>query len=92
VILGHVMYRVKKQGHLGLHAAIKVLRVCGGKQLRNFSFILFGVSGTCKTCLSCHSYLLGYPDKVIIRQYGIVIFRKDSVAIALGLGDGQLNC
>jgi len=80
-MLRQVMYWAKKQGHLGLHAASKILRVYRGKELRDYGFLLFGLSGTGKTSLSCHSHWLGYPETVIIRQDDVVIFTKDGAAV-----------
>jgi phosphoenolpyruvate carboxykinase (ATP) len=80
-MLRQVMYWAKKQGHLGLHAASKVLRVQRDGELRDLGFLLFGLSGTGKTSLSCHSHWLGYPETVVIRQDDVVIFRKDGSAI-----------
>jgi len=75
------MYWSKKQGNLGVHAASKVLRVFRGDQLRDFGFLLFGLSGTGKTSLSCHSHWLGFPETVIIRQDDVVILRPDGTAV-----------
>jgi len=80
-MLRQVMYWAKKQGNLGLHAASKVLRVFRGDQLRDFGFLLFGLSGTGKTSLSCHSHWLHFPETVIIRQDDVVILRSDGTAV-----------
>jgi phosphoenolpyruvate carboxykinase (ATP) len=80
-MLRQVMYWAKKQGSLGLHAASKVLRVFRGDQLRDFGFLLFGLSGTGKTSLSCHSHWLHFPETVIIRQDDVVILRSDGTAV-----------
>ena len=80
-MLRQVMYWAKKQGSLGLHAASKILRVMRGNQLRDFGFLLFGLSGTGKTSLSCHSHWLGFPETVVIRQDDVVILNKDGTAI-----------
>jgi len=80
-MLRQVMYWAKKQGNLGLHAASKVLRVFRGNQLRDFGFLLFGLSGTGKTSLSCHSHWLPFPETVIIRQDDVVILRSDGTAV-----------
>lgn len=80
-MLRQVMYWAKGQGRLGLHAASKVLRVYRGSELKNFGFLLFGLSGTGKTSLSCHSHWLGYPETVTIRQDDVVVFGEDGVAI-----------
>ncbi|MFC1893862.1 phosphoenolpyruvate carboxykinase [Chloroflexota bacterium] len=80
-MLRQVMYWAKKQGNLGLHAASKILRVMRGNQLRDFGFLLFGLSGTGKTSLSCHSHWLTFPETVVIRQDDVVILKKDGTAI-----------
>ncbi len=80
-MLRQVMYWAKKEGNLGLHAASKVLRVHRDGKLRDFGFLLFGLSGTGKTSLSCHSHWLRHPEKVIIRQDDVVILKCDGSAI-----------
>jgi len=44
-------------------------------------FLLFGLSGTRKTSLACHSHWLRPPERVIIRQDDVVILKSDSSAI-----------
>jgi phosphoenolpyruvate carboxykinase (ATP) len=80
-MLRQVMYWAKKEGNLGLHAASKILRVYRDGQLKDYGFLLFGLSGTGKTSLSCHSHWLKYPEKVVIRQDDVVILRNDGSAI-----------
>jgi len=80
-MLRQVMYWAKKEGNLGLHAASKILRVFRGDQLRDFGFLLFGLSGTGKTSLSCHSHWLHFPERVVIRQDDVVILRRDGSAV-----------
>ncbi len=80
-MLRQVMYWAKEEGNLGLHAASKILRVSRGGKLRDFGFLLFGLSGTGKTSLSCHSHWLRSPERVIIRQDDVVILRSDGSAI-----------
>ncbi len=80
-MLRQVMYRAKTEGNLGVHAAGKILRVMRGDQLRDFGFLLFGLSGTGKTSLSCHSHWLGFPETVVIRQDDVVILKKDGTAV-----------
>jgi len=80
-MLRQVMYWAKKEGNLGLHAAGKILRVMRGNQLSDFGFLLFGLSGTGKTSLSCHSHWLGFPETVVIRQDDVVILRRDGTAV-----------
>ncbi len=80
-MLRQVMYWAKKEGNLGLHAASKVMRIYRGDKLQDFGFLLFGLSGTGKTALSCHSHWLRAPEKVMIRQDDVVILRSDGSAI-----------
>ena len=80
-MLRQVMYWAKKDGNLGLHAASKILRVMRGNQLRDFGFLLFGLSGTGKTSLSCHSHWLRFPEGVVIRQDDVVILKSDGSAV-----------
>ncbi|MFC2071495.1 phosphoenolpyruvate carboxykinase [Chloroflexota bacterium] len=80
-MLRQIMYSAKKEGNLGLHAASKILRVFRDGKLRDFGFLLFGLSGTGKTSLSCHSHWLHSPERVMIRQDDVVILRADGSAI-----------
>ena len=80
-MLRQVMYWAKQQGNLGLHAASKIMRVYRDGRLRDFGFLLFGLSGTGKTALSCHSHWLRPPERVVIRQDDVVILKSDGSAI-----------
>jgi phosphoenolpyruvate carboxykinase (ATP) len=80
-MLRQIMYWAKQQGNLGLHAASKIMRVRRNGKLRDFGVLLFGLSGTGKTALSCHSHWLRPPEKVVIRQDDVVILRSDGGAI-----------
>ncbi len=80
-MLRQVMYWAKKEGNLGLHAASKIIRVSRDGKLKDFGFLLFGLSGTGKTSLSCHSHWLSPPERVVIRQDDVVILRWDGSAI-----------
>ncbi len=80
-MLRQVMYWAKNNGNLGLHAASKILRLFRDGKLRDFGFLLFGLSGTGKTALSCHSHWLRPPERVVIRQDDVVILRSDGSAI-----------
>jgi len=80
-MLRQIMYWAKKEGNLGLHAASKILRVHKDGKLSDFGFLLFGLSGTGKTALSCHSHWLPAPERVVIRQDDVVILRSDGSAI-----------
>lgn len=80
-MLRQVMYWAKKEGNLGLHAASKIMRVRRDGKLKDFGFLLFGLSGTGKTSLSCHSHWLSYPERVVIRQDDVNILKADGSAI-----------
>jgi len=80
-MLRQVMYWAKKEGNLGLHAASKVMRVFRNGKLVDLGFLLFGLSGTGKTALSCHSHWLRPPERVVIRQDDVVILKSDGGAI-----------
>jgi len=80
-MLRQVMYWAKQQGNLGLHAASKIMRVYRGRKLKDFGFLLFGLSGTGKTTLSCHPHWLHYPERVVIRQDDVVILKSDGSAV-----------
>ncbi|MFC2002551.1 phosphoenolpyruvate carboxykinase [Chloroflexota bacterium] len=80
-MLRQIMYWAKGEGNLGLHAASKILRVFRDGKLRDFGFLLFGLSGTGKTALSCHSHWLRSPERVVIRQDDVVILRSDGSAV-----------
>lgn len=72
-MLRKLMYRVKKKNCLGLHASSKILRIKKNDGLKDVQFIFFGLSGTGKTSLSCHSHWFNYPESVVIRQDDVVI-------------------
>jgi len=80
-MLRKLMYVVKKKGCLGLHAGSKVIRVYKDGSLRDIGFLFFGLSGTGKTSLTCHSHWLRYPERVIIRQDDVVVFEPDGKAV-----------
>ena len=80
-MLRQIMYWAKKRGNLGLHAASKIVRVRRNGELRDFGILLFGLSGTGKTALSCHSHWLRHPETVVIRQDDVVILRHEGNAI-----------
>lgn len=76
------MYRAKKEGNLGLHAASKEVRarsVRNGK-IRHHGMLFFGLSGTGKTSLTCHDFGLRGDEGVIIRQDDVVLLRPDGYA------------
>lgn len=76
-MLRKLMYRVKKQGCLGLHAGSKILRIQDNGGLNQVGFLFFGLSGTGKTSLSCHSHWLRHPEGVTIRQDDVVVMQPN---------------
>lgn len=80
-MLRQLMYAVKKRGCLGLHAGSKIIRVKRQGELKEVGFLFFGLSGTGKTSLTCHSHWLDYPERIIIRQDDVVILRPDGSAL-----------
>jgi phosphoenolpyruvate carboxykinase (ATP) len=79
-MLRQIMYTVKKDGCLGLHAGSKVVRVKKDGELTDVGFLFFGLSGTGKTSLSCHHHWLRWPEGVIIRQDDVVILEPNGYA------------
>ncbi|MBA7650117.1 Phosphoenolpyruvate carboxykinase (ATP) [subsurface metagenome] len=49
--------------------------------MKDFGFLLFGLSATGKTTLSCHPHWLHYPERVVIRQDDVVILKSDGGAV-----------
>jgi phosphoenolpyruvate carboxykinase (ATP) len=78
------MYRTKKAGGLGLHAGSKVIRAIGqdGK-LHERGVLLFGLSATGKTTLTCHHHWLDALKRegVAIRQDDVVLMQPDSSCV-----------
>lgn len=75
------MYRAKQEGGLGLHAGSKVLRVLDAEgRLRERGALMFGLSATGKTTLTCHHHWLDAlrGEGVAIRQDDVVLMRPDS--------------
>ena len=73
-----------KRGGLGLHAGSKVLRVrdaASGKIVEK-GMLLFGLSATGKTTLTCHHHWLdaGAGEEVRIRQDDVVLLNRDGSA------------
>jgi phosphoenolpyruvate carboxykinase (ATP) len=73
------MYLAKKKGWLGLHAASKLIRVKDvNDKMVEKGVIIFGLSGTGKTSLSCHHHGLTQPEGIIIRQDDVIFMRSDA--------------
>lgn len=76
------MYVAKKKGGLGLHAASKILRFKDvNRKIKEKGAILFGLSGTGKTTLSCHEHGLKGEEGIIIRQDDVCFLQKDGSCI-----------
>ncbi len=74
------MYQTKKQGGLGLHAGSKLIKVRGEDGgLRERGMLLFGLSATGKSTLTCHHHWLDQSrgEGVVIRQDDVVLMQKD---------------
>jgi len=73
-----------RHGGLGLHAGSKIIRVRtpDGKLVEK-GVLLFGLSATGKTTLTCHHHWLGESEGegVVIRQDDVVLLNKDGSAI-----------
>ncbi len=80
-MLRQLMYAVKQRGCLGLHAGSKIIHVKRDGELADVGFLFFGLSGTGKTSLTCHSHWLDYPERIVIRQDDVVILRPDGSAL-----------
>lgn len=75
------MYHTKRNGGLGLHAGSKLIRAIGPNgKLHEKGLLLFGLSATGKTTLTCHHHWLdsGKGEGVAIRQDDVVLMNKDS--------------
>ncbi len=75
-----VMYDAKKKGGLGLHAGSKCLYVRNAKgQLLKKGILLFGLSGTGKTTLTCHHHWLNAAEdeRIVILQDDITLLWPD---------------
>ncbi|MFH1785123.1 MAG: phosphoenolpyruvate carboxykinase [Candidatus Micrarchaeota archaeon] len=74
------MYYAKKHGGLGLHAGCKDIFVRNKKnRLIERGILLFGLSATGKTTLTCHHHWLNEKkgEKVVIRQDDVVFLWQD---------------
>jgi len=76
------MYLAKQHGWLGLHAGSKIIKIRDKTQkLVNKGVLLFGLSGTGKTTLTCHHHYLEGEEGVVIRQDDVVFLKPDGSAI-----------
>ena len=76
------MYIAKQRGGLGLHAGSKLLKVKDNSgELKDVGVLMFGLSGTGKSTLTCHHHFLEEPEGVIMRQDDIVHLQEDSSCV-----------
>ena len=75
------MYIAKQKGWLGLHAGSKIIRIKQGNNLKEKGILMFGLSGTGKTTLTCHHHYLEPPEGVAIRQDDVVFIKDNGYAI-----------
>lgn len=78
------MYRTKQAGGLGLHAGSKVIRAIDMEgNLKEKGVLLFGLSATGKTTLTCHHHWLDALKRegVAIRQDDVVLMQPDSSCV-----------
>ncbi|MBU0532230.1 phosphoenolpyruvate carboxykinase (ATP) [Candidatus Micrarchaeota archaeon] len=74
------MHKTKKEGGLGLHAGSKLIKVKKEGEIIEKGALLFGLSATGKTTLTCHHHWLDafIGEGVAIRQDDVVLMQKDS--------------
>jgi phosphoenolpyruvate carboxykinase (ATP) len=75
------MYIAKKRGMLGLHAGSKEMRYMHNDRMVSKGVILFGLSGTGKTTLTCHHHGLCGEEGVTIRQDDVVMMNDKMCCI-----------
>ncbi len=72
----------ERHGHLGLHAGSKAYNLNINNEMKRFGVLIFGLSGTGKTTLTCATHDLKAPESVEIVQDDINFI--DSEANAFG--------
>lgn len=76
------MWIAKNRGGLGLHAGSKLLRVKDTRgRLVEKGVLLFGLSGTGKTTLTCHHHWLNEPEGIVIRQDDVNLIQPDGYCV-----------
>lgn len=71
----------KDRGGLGLHAGSKIYRLVNGSNIIiEKGALIFGLSGTGKTTLTCHLHGLTSPESVLILQDDINLILEDGSA------------
>ncbi|MCD6420574.1 MAG: phosphoenolpyruvate carboxykinase [Synergistetes bacterium] len=74
----HIM-REERNG-LGLHAGSKVYRIKMGGELEDKGVLIFGLSGTGKTTITCADHSLKEPERVFILQDDINMLTYSSLS------------
>jgi phosphoenolpyruvate carboxykinase (ATP) len=81
------MYRVKKQGGLGLHAGTKRVRIETDRGLEEVTQLFLGLSGTGKSTLTGHGCWLSEPEDAAMLQDDVcALFPDGTVAGSEGGG------
>ncbi len=75
------MYLAREQhGHFGLHAGSKAYNLKLGDDMKHFGVLIFGLSGTGKTTLTCALHDLKVPESVEIAQDDINFLNAEACA------------
>ncbi len=78
-ILRMVMEIMRTDNHgLGVHAGSKVFKLNEEGEIVKKGMIIFGLSGTGKTTLTCHDHHLKDPEGVVILQDDIVLIDSET--------------
>ncbi len=67
----------EKHSHLGLHAGSKAYNLMINGEMKRFGVLIFGLSGTGKTTLTCATHALKAPESVEIVQDDINFLNSD---------------
>ena len=80
--LRKAMYVAKTRGGLGLHAGSKLLKVKDNSgEMKEVGALMFGLSGTGKSTLTCHHHFLEEPEGVVMRQDDVVLLQEDGYCV-----------
>ena len=71
---------------LGLHAGSKVIKLLKDGKVKDHGMLIYGLSGTGKTTLTCHDHHLKDPEGVVILQDDINLITSDGRAYGTEAG------
>lgn len=80
------MWYAKKRGMLGLHAGTKIIYAKRDGKIKKYCMIIFGLTATGKTTLTCHDYGLNEEKSMEILQDDVVFLRKDGSTLGTEKG------